>query len=143
MRPGDSYPRAVELAAMRYNMARARYHNGHSLKRPHKKRFIPPYSTDSFDEKWRKLFPAKPSWTVTAHLARDCYSHIHYDSKQQRTITIREAARLQSFPDGFVFEGNMGDCFTQIGNAVPPLLAYGLARHIQSLLWRVQNNTRS
>ena len=56
-----------------------------------------------------------------AHLAKDAYSHIHYDGEQARSISVREAARLQSFPDGFRFEGNMGDCFRQ--SATPFLLA--------------------
>ena len=63
-----------------------------------------------------------------AHLGKDSYSHIHYDSKQARTISVREAARLQSFPDGFVLEGAMNQAFHQIGNAVPPLMAFALAK---------------
>jgi DNA (cytosine-5)-methyltransferase 1 len=62
-----------------------------------------------------------------AHLGKDSYSHIHYDSEQARTISVREAARLQSFPDGFVFCGTMNPAFRQIGNAVPPLMAMALA----------------
>jgi len=65
--------------------------------------------------------------TLTAHIGRDTYSHIHYDSAQARVITVREAARLQSFPDGFVFAGAMNPAFCQIGNAVPPLLARQIA----------------
>jgi DNA (cytosine-5)-methyltransferase 1 len=63
-------------------------------------------------------------------LAKDSYSHIHHDSDQGRTITIREAARLQSFPDSYAFAGNMGDCFRQIGNAVPPLMAWAIAHSL-------------
>lgn len=66
-----------------------------------------------------------------AHLGKDSYSHIHYDSAQARTISVREAARLQSFPDGFVFRGTMNPAFRQIGNAVPPLLAKALADAIR------------
>ena len=62
-----------------------------------------------------------------AHLGKDTYSHIHYDSRQARVISVREAARLQSFPDGFKFAGAMNAAFRQIGNAVPPLLAFSLA----------------
>ena len=51
-----------------------------------------------------------------AHLGKDSYSHIHYDSDQARTISVREAARLQSFPDGFSFCGTMNPAFRQIGN---------------------------
>ena len=69
----------------------------------------------------------QPARTLMAHLGKDSYSHIHYDSDQARTISVREAARLQSFPDGFVFCGTMNPAFRQIGNAVPPLLAKALA----------------
>jgi len=62
-----------------------------------------------------------------AHIGKDTYSHIHYDSAQARVITVREAARLQSFPDGFVFAGTMNPAFRQIGNAVPPLMAQAMA----------------
>lgn len=90
----------------------------------------PPYPEDKFVDKWRKLLPQEPSWTVTAHLGKDSYSHIHYDSTQKRAISVREAARLQSFPDAFAFEGNMGDCYRQIGNAVPPLMAWAIASRL-------------
>ena len=69
-----------------------------------------------------------------AHLGKDSYSHIHFDPEQARTITVREAARLQSFPDGFVFKGSMNPAFKQIGNAVPPLFAYAIARGIRQSL---------
>ena len=69
-----------------------------------------------------------------AHLGKDSYSHIHYDSVQARTISVREAARLQSFPDGFRFCGTMNPAFRQIGNAVPPLLARSLAEAISNAL---------
>jgi DNA (cytosine-5)-methyltransferase 1 len=65
-----------------------------------------------------------------AHLGKDGYSHIHYDNAQARTISVREAARLQSFPDGFVFCGTMNPAFRQIGNAVPPLLAKAVATEL-------------
>jgi DNA (cytosine-5)-methyltransferase 1 len=69
-----------------------------------------------------------------AHLGKDSYSHIHYDSGQARTISIREAARLQSFPDGFEFCGTMNPAFRQVGNAVPPLLAFRMAEAIKAVL---------
>jgi DNA (cytosine-5)-methyltransferase 1 len=75
-----------------------------------------------------------------AHLGKDGYSHIHYDDRQARTISVREAARLQSFPDGFVFNGSMNSAFKQIGNAVPPLMAYQLALTLKRIL---QNSTPS
>ena len=62
-----------------------------------------------------------------AHIGKDTYSHIHWDAEQGRTISVREAARLQGFPDGFVFEGTMNPAFRQIGNAVAPLMAAAIA----------------
>jgi DNA (cytosine-5)-methyltransferase 1 len=98
------------------------------------RRFVPPYPEDMFVDKWRKLQPDQPSWTIPAHLAKDTYSHIHHDSDQARSISVREAARLQSFPDAFRFTGNMGDSFRQIGNAVPPLLAWAIAGTVLEVL---------
>ncbi|MBR0911504.1 DNA cytosine methyltransferase [Bradyrhizobium japonicum] len=95
---------------------------------------VPPYDPDKFPNKWWKLDPAKPSRTLTAHMGKDTYSHIHYDSYQCRTVSVREAARLQSFPDGFKFAGAMNSAFRQIGNAVPPLLGLAVANSIKSQL---------
>jgi DNA (cytosine-5)-methyltransferase 1 len=89
---------------------------------------VPPYDAGKFPNKWRKMEADLPARTLMAHLGKDSYSHIHYDSEQARTISVREAARLQSFPDGFVFRGTMNPAFRQIGNAVPPVLAAALAR---------------
>ena len=93
-----------------------------------------PYDPTKFPNKWWKLHADKPVRTLMAHLGKDSYSHIHFDSDQARTITIREAARLQSFPDGFVFKGSMNPAFKQIGNAVPPLFAYAIARGMRDSL---------
>ena len=83
------------------------------------------YSVDKFQDKLHKLDPDRPSWTVTAHLQKDCYKFIHYE--QPRTISVREAARLQSFPDWFVFPDSQGPAFRLIGNAVPPMMAQAFA----------------
>lgn len=90
------------------------------------------YRDDIFPDKYRKLRWKGVAGTVTAHLAKDCYTHIH--PSQSRTISIREAARLQSFPDDFRFYGNMGDRFRQIGNAVPPLMSWGITEYISRQL---------
>jgi DNA (cytosine-5)-methyltransferase 1 len=83
------------------------------------------YSTDKFQDKLHKLNDQEPAWTVTAHLQKDCYKFIHHS--QPRTITVREAARLQSFPDRIEFPEALGSAFRLIGNAVPPLLAQAFA----------------
>lgn len=95
---------------------------------------VPPYDVSKFPNKWWKLDPTAPSRTLTAHLGKDTYSHIHYDGRQKRTISVREAARLQSFPDGFRFAGAMNSSFRQIGNAVPPLLAFAVASELRRTL---------
>ena len=99
--------------------------------------FVPPYPLgQGFEDRWKKMEPDRPSRTVTAHLSHDTYSHIHYDSAQARAVSVREAARLQSFPDRFVFgpDGGLKSAFAQIGNAVPPLLARAIALHLTELL---------
>ena len=95
---------------------------------------VPPYDPGKFPNKWRKMERHLPARTLMAHLGKDSYSHIHYDSEQARTISVREAARLQSFPDGFVFCGTMNPGFRQIGNAVPPLMAAALAAEMKKAL---------
>jgi len=93
-----------------------------------------PYDPGKFPNKWWKLYKDKPVRTLLAHLGKDSYSHIHFDCEQARTISVREAARLQSFPDGFVFRGSMNPAFKQIGNAVPPLVAYSIAMSMRSMI---------
>ena len=92
------------------------------------------YSDASFLDKWKRLPADRPSWTVTSHLSRDGYMYIH--PTQSRTISVREAARLQSFPDSFRFMGSRGAQFRQVGNAVPPLLSLALARCVIKILRR-------
>jgi DNA (cytosine-5)-methyltransferase 1 len=93
---------------------------------------VPPYDPGKFPNKWWKLDPEKPSRTLTAHMGKDTYSHIHWDSAQKRTVSVREAARLQSFPDSFRFAGAMNAAFRQIGNAVPPLLGQAVGAALKA-----------
>jgi DNA (cytosine-5)-methyltransferase 1 len=125
MQSGDEYP-AARRAAERQFQAKARRRQlkaGSQKWLALQKATVPPYDPSKFPNKWWKMNANAPVRTLTAHIGRDTYSHIHYDSTQARVITVREAARLQSFPDGFKFAGTMNPAFRQIGNAVPPLLA--------------------
>jgi DNA (cytosine-5)-methyltransferase 1 len=83
-------------------------------------------------EKWRRLHPDLPSYTILAQMHRDLSEWVH--PKQERWITVREAARLQSFHDGFIFKSSEWQMLKQIGNAVPPLLAYAAARMARAIL---------
>jgi DNA (cytosine-5)-methyltransferase 1 len=85
-----------------------------------------------FKDKYFRLNENKPSRTITAHLRMDCLSHIH--PTQARTITPREAARIQSFPDDYFFLGPYLKTYMQIGNAVPPIMAKHIAKVIKKYL---------
>ncbi|RZU51208.1 DNA (cytosine-5)-methyltransferase 1 [Krasilnikovia cinnamomea] len=90
------------------------------------------YRDDIFDDKYKRLDMHGLSRTITAHIAKDGYWYIH--PEQHRTITVREAARLQTFPDDFRFAGPPSAAFKQIGNAVPPMLGEHLARAVRQSL---------
>jgi DNA (cytosine-5)-methyltransferase 1 len=141
MNPGDQYPQAYQHAVeLFHEKLKALEARGQTVKEGSKeyqelkKVTIPPYDASKFPNKWRKMEADLPARTLMAHLGKDSYSHIHYDSNQARTISVREAARLQSFPDGFKFAGSMNAMFRQVGNAVPPLLANAIANEIFRIL---------
>ena len=81
----------------------------------------------------------QPSNLIPAHLYKDGLRHIHPDSQQARTITVREAARLQTFSDDYIFLGSNTETYKMIGNAVPPLFSQKLALAIKEFLEKYSN----
>lgn len=123
----DHYTRAVrpdDLRAFKLMTSKTKYSDlPAKLKR---------YRDDIFEDKYKRLDWYELSRTITAHISQDGYWYIHPD--QHRTLTIREAARIQTFSDGFRFSGFPRHAFKQIGEAVPPLLGKAVAKSIKVAL---------
>ena len=103
---------------------------------PKEIRQILPFREDIFKDRLKRLVMNEPSWTVIAHIGMDGYMYIH--PTENRTLSVREAARIQSFPDDFEFVGNQQETYVQVGNAVPPLLGKAIGESILNYLASVE-----
>lgn len=118
-----------------YKIAIKKWQKEERLKYPDLPKILKTHKNEqSFVDRYKVVDPNGFSHTLVAHIAKDGHYYIYPDTNQVRSLSVREAARIQSFPDNFFFEGGRSAAFRQIGNAVPPLMAKEIALKIRAHL---------
>jgi len=128
---GDKYKDLPKKITEFYNNKKSKINEEKTLQKIIKSKInecMPYGDGKNFGDKLKRLIWDQPSWTIVAHIHKDGYMYIH--PEQDRTISVREAARLQSFPDYFIFKSSRTNQFKHVGNAVPPLMSQVLAHHL-------------